>query len=103
MVRQEADSVDTVRVTFESGKHPPMFRVLNISSTAPFVRPLEQTSEGTSTPTAGFHSEIYLPAPKARSPEGDQSAAAGCLLPPTAMYEQSASIVALIVGDKGGS
>jgi len=38
---------------------------------------------------------MHLPAPKARSPEDDQSAAAGFRFPPMEIYEQLTSVMTL--------
>ena len=47
------------------------------------------------TQTNGYHNDTHLPAPKARSPEDDQSAAAGFRFPPMEIYGQLTSAMTL--------
>lgn len=52
--------------------------------------------------TSGLHRAMQRPAPKARRPHGDQSAAAGWRFAPTAMSGQETAAMAAVGAVRGG-
>lgn len=83
---EEADGINAVGVALKCGVHAAEGGVLRRVSEALSAR-------GDGVRTSGFHSAIQRPAPNARRPHGDQSAAAGCRLAPTAMSGQDTAAI----------